>query len=70
MEKFPFPSSPFNFFLVFLIVPSFFNAVMSRQSSHLMYLIPMDSTPVKSYSNLSVKHSAKIDSLINSKWIE
>lgn len=43
-------------FMCFLLVPSFFNAVMSRQCSHLMDLIQMDSTPVKSYSNLSVKH--------------
>lgn len=43
-------------FLCFLIVPSFFNAVMSHQCSHLMYLTQTDSTPVKSYSNLSVKH--------------
>lgn len=29
------------FFCIFLIVPCFFNAVMSLQCSHLMYLIQM-----------------------------
>lgn len=56
MERFPFPVLSVHFrSRVFLIVPSFFNAVASHQCSHLMRLAQTDSTPVKSYSNLSVR---------------